>query len=108
MSTRIMRIEPIKTTNRTPESRVGGKAGEALDLLLGAMRGSTFRICWTGSKIPRGARFGGGTIAWAQHGRLIGANGETLGTYRRVREFSGKNRDEHEMEAWSVRPQVTP
>ncbi len=98
-----MRVEPMKTTDRAPESGVGGEAGEAVDRLLGAISGPPFRISWKGIKVPRGARFGGGTITFAQHGQLRGANGETLGTYRRIREFSGKNRDEHEMEAWTVR-----
>ncbi len=65
-----------------------------------AMSGLPYRITWKGSKIPRGAEIGGGTVAWAQHGRLLDEDGTMLATYRRDETFVGPGRDEHVMTAW--------
>lgn len=56
-----------------------------------------YRLIWKGSKIPRGASVGGISISWTQHGLVIGANGENLGYYERIKEWNGLDKDEHEM-----------
>lgn len=57
-------------------------------------------IRWTGTKAPRGVKFGDVTLEWAQHGILRDSKGQDVGTYRRVKEFAGPGKNEHEIEVW--------
>jgi hypothetical protein len=58
---------------------------------------NAFRLHWTGTKIPRGASIDGDPIAWTQHGVVSGASQNTIGYYSRLEEWTGPNKDEHEM-----------
>ncbi len=57
-------------------------------------------VCWKGSKFPRGIKLGSITLETAQHGILRDITGQDVGTYERVIEFGGSNKDEHEIIAW--------
>ena len=61
---------------------------------------------WKGSKVPRGHCVNGIEIGWTQHGIVTGVNRENLGTYTRLQEFGGPDRDEHVM--LIVPSQTTP
>ncbi len=52
---------------------------------------------WKGSKVPRGHSVNGIQIGWTQHGLVTGVDGQNLGTYTRLQEFGGPDRDEHVM-----------
>lgn len=60
-----------------------------------------FRLTWQGSKVPRGAAVGGALIGWTQNGQVLGKGGEMLGTYERIEEWSGPERDGHEMRVYA-------
>ena len=62
------------------------------------IKGDTIR--WSGSKAPRGVKWGSTTLGWAQHGVLYDQKGEDVGTYHRVIEFGGKDGDIQEILAW--------
>lgn len=69
---------------------------EFLNRLRGAKR-NAFRLHWTGSKIPRGALLDGSQITWTQHGVVSTEAQHNVGYYTRTEEWSGTNKDEHEM-----------
>jgi len=56
-----------------------------------------FVLEWVGTKIPRGFKVNGVEIAWTQHGIVTGVGGEHLGTYERLKEWGGPDKDEHAM-----------
>ena len=57
-----------------------------------------------GSKIPRGATIDGIEVVWAQHGIISGPNGQQLGSYDRMEEFSGENKDRHALLVTTLTP----
>jgi len=76
------------------------EAAKQLLTLLRASEKKSYRLHWTGSKIPRGAFVDGKPITWTQHGIVyVGGSldGSQVGYYTRVQEWSGDNKDEHEM-----------
>lgn len=70
-----------------------------LDLLRTTYKNS-YRLRWKGTNIPRGAAIDGIVIAGGgvQNGIICGGpNNDTLGYYKRTKEYAGEGRDEHEM-----------
>lgn len=57
----------------------------------------TFHLKWKGGKVPSGAVIEGVEIGWTQHGRVIGINGETIGTYERMVECGGEEQKDQEI-----------
>lgn len=77
-----------------------GDLPEAAKQLLTELRAreqKSYRLHWTGTKVPRGATIDGQPISWTQHGIVYVKDGTTKGYYTRVQEWSGQNQDEHEM-----------
>lgn len=76
------------------------RSTEQVDTFLDAFRRkshSVFELSWKGDKVPDGTVLLGKTIGWTQHGVVTSADGEMMGTYKRMVEFGGPNHDEHVM-----------
>ena len=63
-----------------------------------------FELTWDGSKIPRGAEILGEKIGWTQNGVVSSENGEIIGTYERIEEWTGSNGDHHKMHVYIDHP----
>lgn len=89
--------------NQKRYTEPGGLPAGCLTLLdhLRASHQRSYRLHWTGSKIPRGAsiKMDGVDypITWTQHGQVTVNTGKALGYYERTEEWSGPNKNEHEM-----------
>lgn len=90
--------------NKTRYTEPGGLPAGCLNLLdkLRASHRFSYRLHWTGSKIPRGASVKVNpeesvAIAWTQHGVVTGSDGQNLGYYERTEEWGGESGREHEM-----------
>lgn len=93
----VIRPMPAATA---PTSSERGDIPEAAKQLLTQLRAreeNSYRLHWTGSKIPRGAKIDGQAISWTQHGVVYVEDGSTKGYYTRLEEWSGEGKDEHEM-----------
>lgn len=78
-----------------------------LEMLMGKRsKGPGKTVKWRGTKHPRRVWWQGGYLETAQHGVLRDDGGRDVGTYRRVKEFSGPDKNEHEIVAWPLREQA--
>lgn len=76
------------------------QAEQTLENLMDTMRASSkrvFELSWKGKKIPRGAIIMGKEIGWTQNGLVTSMDGEMIGTYERLEEFGGADRDQQRM-----------
>jgi len=106
-----MENPPVKVTDIT--DKLGGnlpldrqiKLGDAkLDQIVNtllnpikkAIKGA-YLLEWEGGKIPRGAVVGDKTLAWTQNGFAHGEDGRMVGTYDRIVEFGGANKQKQIM-----------
>ena len=58
-------------------------------------------MSWKGTKTPHGAVLGEAAVSHAQNGIVASVRGDTVGTYERLVEWGGPNRDEHMMLVWA-------
>lgn len=86
-----------------PTVRLGDSDAEAqVKGMLQAMAqkaGRKFLVSWKGSKVPHGVRLLGYEIVWTQHGMVTARDKDgqstMLGTYQRVVEWGGPQKDKH-------------
>lgn len=56
---------------------------------------SAYVLNWKGGKIPYGAEIGGHKVGWTQNGIVSNEKGEMIGTYDRLMEWGGEDKNEH-------------
>jgi len=77
-------------------------AAEDLLVILQERAKHTFLLVWKGGKIPRGAIILGKAIAWTQNGTVQDTGGEIIGTYARLAEFGGPEKNIQVMVVWAL------
>lgn len=88
--------DTVSTNSAHKPNDLPARCYDLLNRLRGTRR-NAFRLHWKGSKIPRGAFLDGSPIVWTQHGIVSTEATANSGYYARVEEWSGVNKDEHEM-----------
>ncbi len=56
-----------------------------------------FVLDWKGNKVPRGVKLEEGEVGWTQNGVVTSVTGEMMGTYDRMVEFGGEDRNDQRM-----------
>ncbi|MEK7531288.1 MAG: hypothetical protein AAB573_05490 [Patescibacteria group bacterium] len=87
----------FETGGSTPKARLVEDAVNAAYRSQALQARKRYKLNWTGSNIPRGAKVGEHIIAHTQNGEVVTAEGGVVGTYERTVPSGGVARNEQEM-----------
>jgi hypothetical protein len=89
----------ISEPSKKVDLRGGPELNEIADRLMRMRRlhaKKVFHLKWKGGKVPEGAVVDEKRIVYTRDGNVTGER-TSIGTYERLVEFGGENRDEHQM-----------